>query len=127
MTWMYKGEFIRSIPIGNEPVFGFVYIITNTINGRRYLGCKQFFTYKTKNKQKIVKESGWASYYGSSTELAADIKTYGKSNFTREIIRFCSSKRDLLYYEAKYQMTYGVLESEQWYNKWIRIKIGKMI
>ena len=125
--WTYEGKPISSPPEGE---YGFVYIITHIESGRRYLGQKRFYTQKTKTtktqgkikKTKVRAESNWQSYYGSSTDLLADVKQFGAAAFTREIIRFCSSISDLNYYEAKYQFQLEVLESDLWYNKWISIK-----
>ena len=122
MTWMYKGSLVNKIPITTEPVFGFVYVITNTITGKKYIGCKQFFSYR-----KTVRESNWKGYYGSSKDLLADIKKLGKSNFQREIIHLCPTKWDLLYMEAREQFLHDVLKSDNYYNKWINITLGKIV
>lgn len=108
---------------------GFVYIITNKLTGRRYLGKKNFFFSKTKQvkgkKKRFKAESDWKTYYGSSAELQEDIDKFGKEHFKRDIIRLCRSKAEFSYYEAKFQFEYNVLESDDWYNGWISVRIRK--
>lgn len=80
------GKSFESEDIGNN--YGFVYLITNKINQRKYIGRKYFWSYrKQKGKSRKVKqESDWKKYYGSCPELKDDIKKYGKENFKREIL-----------------------------------------
>ena len=145
MEWLYNNNTINNINDLPIDTFGFVYIITNTISGKQYVGKKQILsntrvpltnndinTWKeTINKGKcpkkklVSKESKWKDYYGSSTELKQDIKIIGKDKFKREIIHICFSKRDLTYYETKYLFTYSVLESNMFYNKNILCKFYK--
>jgi len=107
---------------------GFVYKITNTNDGRFYIG-KKLFTragYKTikKKKKKIRVESDWKNYYSSSEELNEDVQKLGKNMFCREILRLCKSKSECTYYEAKYQFELSVL-LENTYNKWIQCRIRR--
>jgi len=127
MTWTYKGKEVVDIP----PEFiGFVYLITNTTNDRKYIGKKltQFKRSKKPlkgrtNKRRYTVESDWKDYYGSSDELTADVETLGKDKFTREIMFWCKSKSELSYIEAREQFTHKVLESKQWYNGHIRVRV----
>jgi len=125
MSWIYDGEIVEDI--GNY--IGFVYIITNLSNQKKYIGKKNFYFSKTKQvkgkKKRYKVESDWKKYYGSSDQLNEDVQLFGEENFKREIIRFCSSKGELTYFEAKYQFEYGVLENDKWYNTWIMCKIRK--
>lgn len=112
-----------------EKAFGFIYLITNTIDNKKYLG-KKFLTkasYKTVNgkRKKCRKESDWASYYGSSDILKELINQYGKENFNREIICFCENKITLSYCEENLQHHFKVLESDDWINANIRARIYK--
>ena len=68
-------------------------------------------------------ESDWKDYYGSSDELTADVELLGKDKFKREIMFWCSSKSELSYIEAREQFTHKVLESKQWYNGHIRVRV----
>ena len=123
--WFYNGEYFDTI----GDYVGFVYLITNQTNGRKYIGKKNFYFSKTrmvKGKKKRTKvESDWLTYYGSNKELAADVEKLGKENFKREILMLCKSKGDFAYYEAKYQFDNNVLESDDWYNSWIMCRVHK--
>jgi hypothetical protein len=125
MSWIYKGEIVEDI--GNY--IGFVYIITNLRTERRYIGKKNFYFSKTKQlkgkKKRYKVESDWKDYFGSNEELNHHVNIFGKDQFRREILRFCSSKGEMSYFEAKYQFQNDVLESDQWYNSWISCKIHK--
>jgi hypothetical protein len=108
---------------------GFVYLITNITNDRKYIGKKNFYFSKTrtvKGKRKRTKvESDWKNYYGSNKELQEDVETLGPHNFKREILRLCKSKGEFSYFEAKYQFENNVLETDDYYNSWISCKIHK--
>jgi hypothetical protein len=123
--WTYKGEIVEDI--GNY--IGFVYIITNLRTERKYIGKKNFYFSKTKQlkgkKKKYKVESDWKDYFGSNEELNHHVNIFGQDQFRREIVRFCSSKGEMSYFEAKYQFQYDVLESDQYYNSWISCKIHK--
>jgi hypothetical protein len=113
-----------------------VYIITNNVSGRKYIGKKlaKFAktTYKvvkqkngTKKKKKIRSkiDSDWQTYYGSNDELKKDVETLGPENFTREILYYCKSKAECSYIEAREQFTRKVLESKEWYNGHIQVRV----
>ena len=99
--WTCYGTEKHFVP--NEDKFGFVYIITNTKNGKAYVGCKQYYIGKSK------KESRWQTYTGSSKYLNEDIKKIGKKYFTFEVIAEYKNKRSLRYYEMYYQVKWNVL------------------
>ena len=119
-NWTYKGETIKELP---EDVVGFVYQITNTKDGRMYIG-KKLARFKRsrpplkgrKNKRRFKVDSDWREYYGSSDELTADIMKLGKENFKRDILFYCHSKAELSYVEAREQFARKVLESNDYYN-----------
>lgn len=123
--WSYKGEILEDI----GSYVGFVYIITNLRTNKRYIGKKLFHFSKTKQvkgkKKKYKTESDWIDYYGSNEELNHHVNIFGKDQFKREILRLCTSKGEMSYFEAKYQFEHGVLESEEWYNTWIMCKVHK--
>ena len=133
MTWTYQGQVVEELP---EDCVGFVYNITNLITGRQYIGKKlakfSKTTYKTvklkngtKKKKKIRSkiDSDWQEYYGSSPNLTADINTLGKENFSREILHYCKSKAETSYIEAREQFDRKVLESDDYYNGIISIRV----
>jgi hypothetical protein len=133
MTWIYQNQTVEELP---EECVGFVYVIVNNISGRKYIGKKlakfSKTTYKvvklkngTKKKKKIRGkiESDWRDYYGSNIELNKDVEQLGKENFTREIIYYCNSKAECSYIEAREQFNRKVLESNDWYNGHIQVRV----
>jgi hypothetical protein len=131
--WLYNNKEVLSLP---EDCVGFVYIITNLINNRKYIGKKlakfsrtstKTVTLKngTKKKKKVRSkiDSDWMDYYGSSNELNKDIELSGKENFRREILFFCKSKAECSYVEAREQFTRKVLESTDYYNNNIMVRV----
>ena len=127
MTWLYKNKEVIEIP---EDIIGFVYLITNTTNNRKYIGKKltQFKRSKKPlkgrtNKRRYTVESDWKDYYGSSDELSADVEQLGKDKCQREILFWCKNKSELSYIEAREQFTHKVLESRDWYNGHIRVRV----
>ena len=113
--WSYQNQVIDKIEDFPEGCFGFVYLITNKITGRKYIGKKQFNSYRSKKvkdkkrRKHFVLESDWKDYWGSCEELLEDIKELGEDNFSREILRLCKTKRDLTYSEVELQIKADVL------------------
>jgi hypothetical protein len=133
MSWTYKDSLIEILP---EDCIGFVYLITNTISGRKYIGkklakfaktsykvVKQKNGIKKKKKIRTKVDSDWRDYYGSSDELTKDVTTLGKENFTREILHYCTSKAQTSYLEAKEQFERQVLETKDYYNGQISVRV----
>ena len=115
-----------------EDAFGFIYEITNTINDKKYIGKKQMVRrikrkpLKGKKRKRIdFIESDWKTYTGSSDALNNDIALLGLDKFTFKILKFCNSKFELSYFEAKMQFEKDVLLSEDYYNGIINCRIGK--
>ena len=133
MSWTYENTVIETLP---EECVGFVYLITNTISGRMYIGKKlakfaktSYKVVKLKNgtkKRKKIRskvDSDWRDYYGSNLELNVDVLKLGKENFTREILYYCTSKAQCSYFEAREQFTRKVLESKDYYNGQISVRV----
>jgi hypothetical protein len=133
MTWTYQGNPVEQLP---EDCAGFVYIITNLQTQRKYIGKKLAKFRKT--RQRVVKfkngnkrkrkirtqvESDWRDYYGSSPELTRDIQLLGNDQFSREILYFCKSRAQCSYIEAREQFSRQVLESDEWYNGHIQVRV----
>ena len=130
MTWYYKGEEFTSEMV--EDYVGFVYLITDKSNGKKYVG-KKLLTSKRKlpplkgktRKRTVVKETDWQQYYGSSDEVKLMVEEKGADNFHREIIYLCKSKGELGYLEAKYQFDHDVLLRDDFYNGIIQVRIHR--
>lgn len=133
MTWLFQDELIEELP---EDCVGFVYLITNLVSGKKYIGKKLAHFSKTKSKTVKLKNgtkkkrkikskipSDWLTYYGSNKDLLNDVIQLGSENFKREILRFCKSKAECSYFEAQEQFDRRVLESTEYYNNIINLRI----
>ena len=128
MIWTYQQQPVGEIP---EGYIGFVYLITNLQSGQKYIGKKltQFKRTKPPLKGKRLKrrstvESDWRDYWGSSERLQADIEALGPEHFTREILYYCKSKAEMSYLEAREQFERRVLETDDYYNGIIDVRVG---
>ncbi len=133
MSWSYQGQPINELP---EDCVGFVYLITNTVTNKKYIGKKLAKFSKTtqktvklkngtKKKKKIRSkvDSDWREYYGSNDQLKKDVETLGADKFTREILYLCKSKAECSYIEAREQFSRKVLESTDYYNGHIQLRV----
>jgi hypothetical protein len=127
--WLYKGSELQDtdIPATAE---GFIYLITYTPTGQRYLGRKLLTkAHRRQKNKKIIKsriDSGWRDYWSSSPDIQRIIEEEGgPANFTREILVFCTNKALLNYAEECMQYTLGAMESDNWLNSNIRAKVFK--
>jgi hypothetical protein len=127
-NWLLFKKQIESVDQFPEGTFGFIYKITHIDTNKAYIGKKSLYhnkkhklTKKQLDEQPVTRgrkstheilhvESDWKTYYGSSKELAADIKQFGKDKFRREIIYLAKGKKQLTYLELKAQFEYDVLE-----------------
>lgn len=127
LNWIYNDiEFTEDL-IGDS--IGFVYLITNKVTNRKYVGKKLFQFSRTKQvkgkKKKVKVSSDWCTYYGSNTELQNDVILHGQENFERVILHLCKSKGECSYLEAKEQFNRNVMESDEFYNTWIMVRVRK--
>jgi hypothetical protein len=126
--WTYQEKIVEELP---EDCEAFVYLITNLIDHKKYVG-KKLAKFKTtkkplkgrKNKRRGTKESDWRTYWGSNTHLVDDVLRLGEHRFTREILYYCPSRGVASYLEAKEQFERKVLESAEYYNGIINVRIG---
>lgn len=126
--WTYEGKPVDGLPKDCE---GFVYLITNLEDGRKYVGKKLAKFKKTrpplkgrKNKRREKIESDWQDYWGSSDNLKEDVEKLGPDKFSREILHFCNSRGLMSYLEAREQFERRVLETDEYYNGIINVRVG---
>ena len=117
--WKYKGKYLREVP---EGFFGFVYLITNILTSKKYIGRKYFGTsrrvkVKGKTRRKVVrKESDWRTYVGSSKSVLADINEYGIDKFKFQILFLGETKGQVNYMEENIQHKSDVMIRQDYYN-----------
>ena len=125
--WVFENKIVDELP---EDCVGFVYLITNTTNNRKYIG-KKLARFKRSRpplkgktrKRRYTVESDWRDYWGSNDELKADVENLGTEKFTREILYYCNSKAECSYIEAREQFSRQDLETKEYYNGIIQIKV----
>ena len=83
--------------------YGFIYITTNKINGKKYIGQKKYC-------------GNYETYLGSGIALKNAIAKYGRENFTREIIEECETKDELDEREKYWIKYYDATNSDNFYN-----------
>ena len=107
--WYFEGSPFLSEDIDDN--FGFVYLITNTQNNRRYIGRKYFWSFRTPKgkKRKVKQESDWKKYYGSCPELKEDVEHYGRGVFRRTILSLHKTKGRTNFEETRQLFVNGVL------------------
>jgi len=125
VTWYYDG-----VPFQESGThFGFVYLIENLTNNRKYIGRKYFSKAGTKQvngkKRKIRKTSDWETYWGSNETLKREVAELGEHNFRRTVLHLCESKSECSYYETFEIFTRHALLDEIYYNDWVSAKIRK--
>lgn len=80
----------------------YIYITTNLINGKQYIGQH--------------KGSPDDSYLGSGVILRKAIKTYGKENFSKNILCYCTTQEEADEKEKYYIKLYNAVENPNFYN-----------
>jgi len=126
--WYYRDDEFTSEMIGDY--VGFVYVITDLNNKKKYVGKKLFNSTRRlaplkgkTRKRKVTKESDWQDYFGSSDEVKLLVEESGRERFSREILRLCKTKGECTYFEAKLQFENDVLLKDEYYNEFIGCKI----
>ena len=107
--WIFEGRAFLSEDIND--LYGFVYLITNLTNGRKYIGRKYFWSHRKPpgKKRRVKKESDWKKYYGSCPELKEDIERLGRQNFSRTILSLHKTAGKTNFEETRQLFVNGVL------------------
>ena len=129
--WSYNGEEFTSEMIDDN--IGFVYMVTDSVTGMKYIGKKNFFAKVTKaplkgtkRKRRSIKESDWKTYCGSSEAVKLIVEENGLDHFNREILHLCKSKGELNYTEMKEQIVRDVLlKPKEFHNAFVGGKIHR--
>jgi hypothetical protein len=125
MTWYYDG-----VPFEDDGTqFGFVYLIENLTNNRKYIGRKYFTKagYRQVNgkRKKIRKVSDWEAYWGSNETLKREVAELGEHNFRRTILHLCKTKSEAAYWETFEIFTRHALLDNVYYNDWCSCKVRR--
>ena len=138
-TWTYKGLLITSIDDMPDGTYGFIYKVTHKTSGKKYIGKNVLYFERNKRlgkralealkeerakkgikgrvplKQKVITESDWKDYYGSHAEIKKLLEKDGPMSFTKQILSYVKSKKELTYYECKELFINEVLERDNEY------------
>lgn len=121
----------KNIPKDLDKYQGFVYLIINKVNNKKYVGKKYFWKTKKlqplkgkKNKRHFKVESDWKLYCGSNNQLKRDIELIGPEMFERIILLPCKTKFDCSYAELVFQIKEDVLFREDYYNGIIQVRLN---
>lgn len=124
-SWIFDGQSFSSKDIGKS--YGFVYLITDSMTGKMYVGRKYFWSMRKKKgvTKRKREESDWKSYYGSGDEIKALVKEFGQNRFIRQILSVHLTRGDVNYSEVREQFRRDVLEKDEYINaningKWFR-------
>ena len=130
--WHYDGKEYNPTQEDLSDWVGFVYIITDKSNDKKYIGKKIFWSKKTlpplkgkTRKRKKIVESDWRSYYGSSELVKSLLLEHGEGNFRREILHFCKSKGEMSYLEIRAQILRNALLDDNYYNGIVNVRIHR--
>lgn len=126
--WLFEDKEFE--PDNLDDYQGFVYMLTDTVTGKRYIGKKFFWSTKKlpplkgkKRKRTVKSQSDWLTYCSSNNEIKAIVEKEGLSRFKREILKLCKTKGECTYWESKLQFQYDVLLDDTFYNDFIMCRI----
>ena len=134
MTWTYQGRVINELSDMPKGTHGFIYKITNGQTGEYYVGKKQVVSVRKrkfgkkeiakltdkrmKRYEMVTKESKWQDYRSSNKTVSDWFDKDGRANpssndrIELKILKFCSNKKSLTYYELQEQFSHDVLSDE---------------
>jgi len=125
--WYYEGRpYEPPKDFSSDDYYGFVYCITNTSNGKKYIGKKNLWSIqkraplkgKTNRRHRRI-QTDWRTYYGSNKTLLSELEHLDPHTITREILHLCANKNQMTYYEMQEQFARNVLKDPNYYNEYI--------
>ena len=115
-----------------NPPLGFIYKVTDKVNGKWYIGQKKITKVEKRpplkgkvRKRKVVKQTDWRTYTSSCNTLKFEILQRDKSEFDFEILHFVDCKWMLSYVELWYQMHYKAMFTDESYNGIVNVRLSK--
>lgn len=120
--WVYNNTEFK---ITSTEYIGFVYLIENLIDKRKYIGKKLLYKKIKRKKKRVVVESDWREYWSSCKELQEDVEKLGKHNFRRTILMLCKSKGELNYCELREQVLRDAIITSDYYNSYVGSRIHR--
>jgi hypothetical protein len=128
--WYYNNKIFDPTEFDYENLVGFVYIVTDLSNDKKYVGKKLFWAtrrlkpLKGKTRKRVKRiESDWQDYFGSNEEVKLLVENEGRDRFKRDILHLCQAKGEMTYLEMKEQIDREVLFRNDYYNEFIGGKI----
>ena len=128
--WFYNDKEFNPAEYDVNNLAGFVYLITDLKNNKKYVGKKNLWSVRKlpplkgqKRRRTKKLESDWQNYFGSNEEVKMLVENDGRERFKREILRLCKSKGEMTYFEMKEQIDREVLFRDDYYNEFIGGKI----
>jgi len=128
--WFYNDKEFNPAEYDVDNLAGFVYLITDLKNNKKYVGKKNLWSVRKlpplkgqKRRRTKKLESDWQNYFGSNEEVKMLVENEGRDRFKREILRLCKSKGEMTYFEMKEQIDREVLFRDDYYNEFIGGKI----
>ena len=102
-----NGHWTHTEQMDSGKYFGFIYLIEDKIDGKLYIGKKQYLSVTKlpplkgkKRKRTKISEMSWRDYTSSSSYVNDAIEKHGIKNFEFSILTECISKADLTYQEV---------------------------
>ena len=88
-------------------MYGYIYLIFCTLNGKMYIGARRWNDINTLHKD---------TYMGSGTLLKKDMEKYGKEYFHKRILAIARNLKELNHLEQVMIKRFNAVKSPMFYN-----------